>query len=236
MLPFAGDDFRNQSSEEIQKRIEWMAKQASLADKKDIHVYPAGWLCAETIAGAMRLAKNALRKLRSIPSRANVFFGVDGWKNYKKGSSKGKNGYPFWVYGLLSNGALFHFQQLAINASETVEKTQWHRRPIQIHGKRISVVICGEMMTEDVQELTAKEKPDIVLLLAHQGIKLGRNKYRCWNYRIDDLRKRYKTYVFASEHTRNPQRHPHAWGISPYFKDWKKNDGLWIYRYDTRLS
>lgn len=235
MLPYAGDGFRKQSSKDIQKRIAWMTEQARLAHKEDIHVYPAGWLCSRTTAGAGRLAEKALQNLKRIPSRANVFFGVDGSKNSKKGSGKGKNGYPYWVYGLLSNGARFHFQQLAINASETVEKKQWRRRPIRIQGKRISVVICGEMLQRVIRGWTARQKPDIALLLAHQNVNLGRHKNRSWKRQIKDLRRKCKTYVFVSEHTKKPKRHPHTWGISPCFGEEKKKDGLSLYRYAIRL-
>ena len=216
-LPYSGNDFLKESLAQKSLRINWMCDLSANADNRDIHIYPAGWLSGYTPSEALKIADETVGAIRKSKIHANVFFGVDGRKNGGKGSKNTKSsidGYPMWVYWVLSDGDKFSYQQIAVSASENIQSLT-PRKSININGKKISILICGETMVSSLRERVENESPELVLILAHQAVPLGDNPSRSWEKRIKELRQITKSKILLSEHTRDPKRHNHMWGVSP---------------------
>lgn len=191
-------DFRDAASL-IKHRILRLDNMAQVARGMGCYVLelPAGFFCVNSRSEAVQLAHEVAAKMAR--SELLIAFGIDVEDHGAKLASKtelSNSGAPLPYFGfIIENGRLLIncAQQTGIRVNEVptdrVAAEAAHRTVSSglLRGRSVSMLLCGEILSEAWRIHLHQEKPTLILHPAHASVVLGGDSKESWKPKVDDL-------------------------------------------------
>lgn len=163
------------------RTLEHLFREASLATPRvDLVVLPAGYLTAAT-QQAVSVCAAAVAKLAKRHGVA-VVFGVDLPRAKGKGDERARvrrvarGRIPYWGFALDKTGAVLgQWRQQSMRSKDIRIAPQFNagQRLVQIAGKAVAVMVCGEIFNARYRDQMRAENFDVVIDIGHESMATG---------------------------------------------------------------
>jgi hypothetical protein len=195
---------------------DWREREKALYDMSsetfwevsDLIMLPAGHLCVQRLADVECVANRVHGELSNHLGAPLIVFGIDVDPTARK-APNGLHAFVVAVGGRQKRPVLL--KQISATAAEaplapgSTLPFGKQQRFLNVAGAKMAVCICGEAWSEQIRGAIAEAKPNVVIHLAHQGIKTGAGP-RSWDKPLRKLARASRAPVVIAEHTRSPWR------------------------------
>lgn len=165
----------------------WKLLKASIKalNEKDVKfaTFPGGYLCAENKKHAEKIA----RKVHdlAVKHEINIAMSIDTKEKFSDDFEKelDKAKLPFFAcVALFDNEKPILWPQRSITSKSNIGRNNIYKlyekeRTIEVHSKKIEVLMCGEVFNPIIRKSIIDRKVDLVVNLAHTS----NPTYRFWN-------------------------------------------------------
>jgi hypothetical protein len=257
-------DFR-EASRRVEERLRLMVRmtQAAKATGCNVLQLPAGLLTMKNRTKASQLAKELAVEMAR--TKLLVAFGIDVESESAKVATKAKMSntaasLPFFGF-IMENGSLLvdGARQTGIRTNEVtmehVVSEAGHRvaPSCLLGGRKVSLLLCGEVRSETWRTHLQQQQPALVLHLAHASVVLGGSSKESWKPQVDDLLRRlpgssawvFTDHVKALSHWERSSSSGRAKLVDLVRQGAGRTasrvrnigvDGGWLYTYDVDLN
>lgn len=219
-----GLDYRREARTEQPTRLDHFLTtvDAVKATRKepDLLVFPAGYFQFLTENDLHSFAADVAGRLANVRASFGVVWGmdVDDEKQRSKTGQQFDQEHPFFVSYRGAAGEFVTLQQVSLTVEEGKSAhidAKWRNRSPLLPGTQIALLICGECLSQNLLERVEEAGSRALVVAAHQSVKMhtdpsGWGKLS-WHIPLDAFSRSSGIPTVLSEHTRSPDRHPHAW-------------------------
>lgn len=169
-------DFRRPRSNSARVRcgsllLGWAKKQGA-----SLVAFPAGYLCTaeESTEGVLAVAAPLLEDAQD--KQLGIIVGVDT-RDHTKTDKKISDGsikdgtLPFfavvWAPGLTEPRVWRQRSTTSTNWRDAPDNERHDVRTLQVDGRKVAVVLCGEAFSQDVRADVEAARPDVAVIIAH---------------------------------------------------------------------